>query len=70
MNEYVLDTETTGLSETDEIVEIAIIRLDDGSEVINTLVNPSIPISKEATAIHGITDDMAAIPTFYTPKDV
>ncbi|HEY3983190.1 3'-5' exonuclease [Cedecea sp.] len=53
----ILDTETTGLGEDAEIVEITIIDTT-GKPLINTLVKPSISIPAEATAIHGITNDM------------
>ncbi|MGL4375160.1 MAG: 3'-5' exonuclease [Microcoleaceae cyanobacterium] len=57
--EYVIfDTESTGKSVVyDEIVQIGIINLD-GKILLNTLIKPSIPISSEASTIHGITDDM------------
>lgn len=63
---YYLDTETTGLyrKEGAEIVEIALLR-DDGEVVINSLVKPKKPIPKNATAIHGITDDMVADAPFF-----
>lgn len=51
----VLDLETTGLGE-DYIVEIAITDMA-GNSVMNTLVNPGIPIPDDARAIHGISDD-------------
>ena len=59
-----LDTETTGLGQRDEIVEIAI--LDPlGKMVIDTLVRPSKPIPQDAVAIHGITNAMvSAAPTW------
>jgi DNA polymerase-3 subunit epsilon len=50
-----LDTETTGLSSSDEIVEISIID-DDGQTLLETLVKPSQPIPAASTRIHGITD--------------
>ena len=54
----VLDTETTGLGE-DYIVEIAL--LDNaGRTLLDTLVNPRVPIPAEASAIHGIEDQEAA----------
>lgn len=60
----VLDTETTGLSYNDEIVQIAILS-PDGTVLLDTLVRPLIPISLEATGIHGITnDDVADAPPF------
>lgn len=54
----VLDTETTDLA--GEIVEIAIIDATTGDVLVDTLVKPSCPISPEATAVHGITNDMVA----------
>ena len=55
-NPVYLDTETTGLGPSDEIIEISIIA-DDGSVLLETLVKPSQPIPAGATAIHGITDE-------------
>jgi len=52
-----LDTETTGLNKTDEIVEIAVVDWD-GSILFETLVRPSQPIPAEAMRVHGITDEM------------
>jgi len=53
----VLDTETTGLDSTSEIVSIAIIA-SDGRPLLNTLCHPTRPIPPEATNIHGITNEM------------
>ncbi len=62
------DLETTGISITsDRIVEIAILKVHpNGKEERKTwLVNPGMPIPKEVTAIHGISDeDVADKPTF------
>lgn len=63
-----LDTETTGKDpERDRIVEIGIV-VGRGGEVVrreNWLVNPKIPIPKDATAVHGIKDeDVAGQRTF------
>lgn len=64
----ILDIEATGISpRADRIIELAILRLDpDGTEQLRTwLVNPTIPIPVETTAIHGITDDVVKnCPTF------
>lgn len=49
-----LDTETTGLDSTAEIVEISIIDFF-GNILVNTLVKPTGLISPLATAVHGIT---------------
>ncbi len=62
------DLETTGLRiGTDRIVELAIIRLAPGGDVMEKVrrFNPGIPIPPEATAVHGITDaDVADEPPF------
>lgn len=55
----IIDTETTGLSKRDEIIEIAIINMR-GEVLLDTLVKPSIPISPEVTKINHITNDMVA----------
>ena len=61
---FVLDTETTGLSATDEIVQIGIVD-SDGRTVLNQLVKPTIPIPSGASAIHGVYDrDVAGAPSF------
>lgn len=52
-----LDTETTGLSKTDEIVEIAVID-SDGSTLFEALVKPTQTIPPESSRIHHITMDM------------
>ncbi len=55
------DLETTGLSlSNDKIVEIAIVKLMPNGDRVERrkLINPEMPIPQEATAIHGITDDM------------
>jgi len=63
-----IDLETTGVSlSSDRIVEIAIIKISpDGSrQVKRKLINPGIPIPKDSSDIHGITDDMVKdAPTF------
>jgi DNA polymerase-3 subunit epsilon len=56
LNPVYLDTETTGLNATDEIVEISIVD-QDGAVLLETLVKPSRPIPAEATVIHGITNE-------------
>jgi len=59
-----LDTETTGLGPSDEIVEIAVLE-HDGSTLANLRVRPLRPIPPEATRVHGITDaDVIASPSF------
>lgn len=64
LNPLFLDTETTGLSDMDEICEIAIVDLA-GEVLINTLVRPTKRIPPGTSAIHGITDELVKdAPTF------
>lgn len=62
------DLETTGVNlSTDRIVEIAIVKiLPDGTrQVKRKLINPGMPIPKQTTDIHGITNEMVKdAPTF------
>lgn len=58
-NALILDTEATGLGDTDEIVEIGVIDCT-GKVLLDTLVKPTQPIPAEATDIHGITNEMVA----------
>lgn len=53
---YVLDTETTGLGERDEIIQIGIVDAG-GNAVLDQLIRPSMPIPPGAARVHGITDD-------------
>lgn len=62
------DIEATGLDTSrDRIVELSYIKVspDDSEEAQTMRFNPTIPISAEATAVNGITDeDVAQCPTF------
>ncbi len=62
------DLETTGTNVVkDRIVEISIYKVmpDKQTDSLTRRINPTIPISPEATAIHGIRDeDVAGAPTF------
>lgn len=58
-NALILDTETTGLDGDAEVIELAVIDCT-GQALIDTLVRPARPIPADATAIHGITDQMVA----------
>jgi DNA polymerase-3 subunit epsilon len=56
-----IDLETTGVSlSNDRIVEIAMIKImpDGTRQVKRKLINPGIPIPKDSSDIHGITDEM------------
>lgn len=58
------DVETTGLSPVaNRLVELSGVRFalsHETFETFSTLINPEVPIPKEVTEIHGITDDMVA----------
>ncbi len=63
-----IDLETTGIETLiDRIVEFSALKInpDNTEESITTRINPQIPISPEAIAVHGIKDnDVADKPTF------
>ncbi len=55
LDPVIIDTETTGLLETDEICELAAVSAL-GDILVNTLVKPTCPVSHGARAQHRITD--------------
>ena len=63
-----IDLETTGINlATDRIIEIAIVKvLSDGKRSVKRkLINPQIPIPKQPSDLHGITNEMVKdAPTF------
>ncbi|WP_432040992.1 exonuclease domain-containing protein [Streptomyces chartreusis] len=60
----VLDTETTGLDEDARIVELAVLT-SRGEILLDTLLNPGVPVPDDAADIHGITTEaLAGAPTF------
>lgn len=59
-----LDTESTGLDDQDEVIEIAILDIH-GAVLLDTLVKPAQPIPYAATVVHGITDqDVETAPSW------
>lgn len=54
-----LDTETTGVRSTAEIIEISLID-HTGEILLDSLVRPRLPIPAAATQVHGINDTMVA----------
>lgn len=54
-----LDTETTGLDGSAEIIDIAVINRD-GDVLLDTLVKPGRPIPAASSAIHGLLDHHVA----------
>jgi DNA polymerase-3 subunit epsilon len=60
----ILDTETTGLDATAEVIQIAVLD-PDGTCLMDTLVRPLGRIPSDAVAIHGINDKkVAAAPPY------
>lgn len=55
----IVDTETTGLEGDVRVCQIAVVD-KAGAVLLDTLMQPGIPIPADATAIHGITDAMVA----------
>ena len=65
-NWRILDTETTGLGEDAEIVQVGLIDGAGQALMDNALCKPLAPIPPEATAVHQITNQMVAdAPSFY-----
>lgn len=63
------DTETTGVSNKDALVEISLID-EKGNNLFSTLVNPKMPIPFYATRVHGIKDkDVKNAPTWSEIED-
>lgn len=60
----VLDTETTGLGQRDQVVQVAVID-HTGAPLLERLIRPSLPISADASRVHGLTmDRVRDAPTF------
>ena len=60
----IIDTETTGLRNSDEIIEIAVVDID-GTVLVNTLIHPAQSVPLDASGVHGITEaDIKNAPTF------
>lgn len=56
-NPVFLDTETTGLEEDDEVVEIAVVDVG-GNVLFDELIRPHMEILGRAIEVHGITNEM------------
>lgn len=54
-----IDTETTGTSHKDVVIEIGVVDLQ-GKTLYESLFKPSIPIPPDAMAVHGISEAMVA----------
>lgn len=63
-NFYIVDTETTGTGNRDEVLQIGIVD-KHGEVVLDTLVRPTVRVPYSVTQIHGITNEMLVdAPTF------
>ena len=66
--ELIFDTETTGLSSEDKIVEISLIETIEGIKTgrsFHCFLNPEVKISKKAVKIHRLTNEkLSNYPTF------
>jgi DNA polymerase-3 subunit epsilon len=66
----VIDTETTGLSGTDRLIEVALVVIDalfesEPRPLFASLIAPGIPIPWESTRVHGLRDeDVAGAPAW------
>lgn len=68
-NCVILDTETTGIGEDDQIIEIGVIDAQTGKILLDTLVKPTISIPPRASEIHGMFDaDVADAPVWSEVK--
>jgi exodeoxyribonuclease X len=60
MKIVICDVETTGLGDTDQVIELALVTIDPASRAIISygthLIKPTVPISPGARAVHHITD--------------
>lgn len=57
LNPVFLDTETTSLH--GEVCDLAVIA-HDGRVLLDTLIRPSEPITRDAFGVHGLTDELVA----------
>jgi hypothetical protein len=55
-NAVILDTETTGFGEEDQVIEVSIIDIDSET-LLNTLVRPLVLVSGGASSVHGIREE-------------
>lgn len=58
-NFYVIDTETSGIGKSDEVVQIGVID-KHGDVILDTLLKPTKPLSQKVISIHGITNEQLA----------
>ena len=56
----ILDTETTGISKSDEVIQLAIIEYEKGDILMNQYFRPKCEIAPEAMKVHGISMEYLA----------
>lgn len=54
-NAVVIDTETTGISKTDEVIQLAVVNAADGSVILNRYFRPTTSIHPQAYAVHNLS---------------
>jgi len=59
-NSVILDAETTGLGNQDEICEITVIDAETAKPIINTLIKPKHSIPEDVIKVHGISNDVVS----------
>lgn len=66
-----IDTESTGMGDKDQVIEVSVLDLN-GTVLLDTLVRPTVEVSKEARAVHGILDvELSAAPDWpYVEKQL
>jgi DNA polymerase-3 subunit epsilon len=67
--QIIIDTETTGLDDEAQAIEIAIINAEDGGVIFNELISPTVKVTKGALSVHGIgptlLEDKEKFPFFF-----
>lgn len=56
MGIIVLDTETTGLGDDDQAIELGIVDLS-GDVLFHSLIKPTVPVSQGSIEVHGISEN-------------
>ena len=60
----ICDTETSGMTNDGEVIEVAILSCD-GKQWVQQRVRPKNPISRDATLVHGISDAVMNLAPYY-----
>lgn len=61
----VLDTETTGISDDDQVISVTVTDMETGVKVFDSFIKPTVPIHPKALELHGITEEfLSTAPSF------